>query len=411
MKGSDPVVSECLNGLIPEHAFLNRFEVFKQGFTMPFPTIKFFSPAILLLFVAAVRAESDPLTVEACYQQQDKACLEAIYQDIVTNKSPEKLDAMYYLGLIYLEEGDDKAAKRQFDMAEMFGDGQRSTDKQVEIILRGNIEAEPRDCFKLPAAEQCLLDIANSTSEKADVAYFFLAGALFETEPERAGGYAIKAAEMGHSTAQCLLAAGYAHEPVEGVSVTAGYVPFLPKDYEKSRYWGEKCGSGPFQGYSKKHFKKYQAAEGHKAYVRFGPKYRNFEQGAATAEIAVKLAGELCRLGTQDRKENLACQIVNVDDQWVDFFVAEPLPQRTGAYEDLLKADARHYFKTKYKNATGPKVFVQGPLGNWSARYGSADQPFDAVIQDAINACQKSWRSQKYSLACEVINKNGEWLN
>ena len=374
---------------------------------MKIKSILFLLSSAFLVQAGFVQSNQDD--PNACYESKDKECLEAMYKDIVTNPAPEKSDAIYLLGLLYLEEENYEAAKDQFEMGIMFGDQERNAEKFSELVKSGHVEIRAFDCFAI-GTEQCFLDVAEKNPEKAGVAYYHLSSMLSKTDATRATEYTIKAAELGHVTSACLLAFGYGHYKASGPSVTAGFVPELPKDYEKARLWGEECGSGPFPGYSKKHFTKYEAAKGHKAYAIFGTKYRIYEQGAATPEIASVMASKLCEFRTKDRSEDEECLIVNIDGEWVDHFAAESLPERAGAVDDLLQMEARESYE-KYLIHSGPnKVFVQGPLGNWSWRSRAADVSIEEVTRQAVESCQKSWRYTSYGSACEAVNVNGEWL-
>jgi len=368
-----------------------------------------FLTALLFLLSDAVRAQSDE--TKACYEAKDKECLEAIYKDIVDNPAPEKLDAMYFLGLLYLDEKNYEAAKTQFELGATFGDNDRSSKKLAELIASGNVEVTTTDCMII-GSEECFLNVAANNPEEADKAYYLLSAILNESDAERSAEFAIKAAELGHRTAECLLGFGYGHEKASGPSVTVGFVPQLPKDYEQARYWRTKCGIGPFHGYDEKHFAKYKKGKSHNAYAVMGKKYYVFSTDAATPEIAASIAGALCHLGSKRKADDEECLIVSVDGEWVEYFVAPPLPERVGSAEDLLQLSARQDFNNKYEKETSAKVFVQGPLGNWSWRsQRSSDIPIEELTKTAINHCQGGWLYKQLGSACEVINLNGDWVN
>lgn len=366
---------------------------------------------MLLFFVVIMgRTYASTPEVNRCYEQKDKDCLESIFKDIVSNPSQEKHDAMYYLGEIYLEENNYEAAKKQFTIAAMFGDGQRSKDKLIEIIKSGNVQLEPLDCFRI-ATEECFHNVAKTKPDKADVAYYFLGQFLEGSDPKRAIDFTIKAAELGHKTSACLVASAYGKEKFRLYEASDSIKAALPKDYAKARAWGEKCGAGAFGGYSKKHFKKYADAKDHKAYAKSGSKHLTYSQGAATPEIAIYLAGALCQSRAKRKKSKEPCLVVNVDNRWIDYRPAPSRPDRTGSVEDLYYNKARIYFENKYKNAKGVKVFVQGPLGNWSAKIRPSGHPIEELSKAAIDTCQNGWSYKEYGSACKVINVNGEWVN
>jgi len=199
---------------------------------MNFKTIFLLLGCTLLLQAGFVQSnQGDP---NSCYESKDKECLEAIYKDIVTNPAPEKSDAIYLLGLLYLEEENYEAAKDQFEMGIMFGDQERNAEKYTELVKSGHVELRSSDCFAI-GTEQCFLDVAEKNPEKAGVAYYHLSSMLSKTDATRAAEYTIKAAELGHKTSACLLAFGYGHYKANGPSAMAGFVPELPKDYEKAR--------------------------------------------------------------------------------------------------------------------------------------------------------------------------------
>jgi len=266
------------------------------------------SSALLVLSGFAHAQQGDP---KVCFEQKDKACLKEAFATIFDKPTPEKIDAIYLLGLLYLEEENYEDAKSQFEMGMMFGDTRRSQDKYIELVKSGNIEIEPSDCLAIKS-EECLVNVAEDDPDKAPVAYYHLARLLSESDAERAAESTIKAAELGHRTAACLLAYGYGHEKASGPSSMAGFVPQLPKDYKKARAWGETCGHGPYVGYIEKHFKKYEGSPDHKAYAKFGG-YGMFQSGLATPEYAASLAAELCHLGSKKKPANESCTIVSVD--------------------------------------------------------------------------------------------------
>ncbi len=253
------------------------------------------------------------------------------------------------------------------------------------------------------------MNVAENDPEQADVAYYLLARTIAESDPERAAEYTIKAANLGHGTSECLLSFGYAHERATGVSSMARFVPQLPKDFEKSRHWSNKCSNGPFAGYREQHFKKYEAAKNHKAYAKSANKHRTYLSQFASPEIAASVVGELCKLGAQIKEIEDECVIVSIDGEWVDYTRAPPLPERVGELEDLLMSNARTNFNGKFQTAPEPKVFAQGPLGNWASS-ANPNASLEAVTQLAIKNCQNNWRYEKYGSACEVVNVNGEWV-
>lgn len=378
-----------------------------------------FALLMCALFALPGYSNAQASNPDDCFSLKDVACLEAIYKDILDNETPQKLDAIYLHGVLQLNDEKYEEAKDLFTMALMFGDTTRSAEKYAELVKSGNVEVEPYDCLAI-ASEECLFAVIESKPEKAHIAYYHLAGLVSKTEPERTGEYTLKAAEMGHGTSECLLAYGYAHEKASGPSTMAGFVPELPLDYEKSRSWGEKCGHGPFRGYNEKHFTKYKSAKSHSAYAKFGSKHRIYAQGAATPEIAASLATEFCRQGVEkkfkDKKikqkdmDNNQCLIVSVDGEWVDYFEGKPLlPTNVTGVEGLLSASAREHYP-KYEAAPSPKVYVQGPLGNWYYSAGRGTGTVEQQIEIAISKCHESWRYTKYGSECKAININGEWV-
>ena len=364
---------------------------------------------LLLLILTSSYAHAQFDAVNACYEQKDKACLKEFTGAILEGATPEVNEAAYLLGQLYLEEGDYEQAKDTFEIAVAFGGSEKNFNELKKLLNSGKIDLETTDCMFLKS-EQCLLDVAEKKPEKAGVAYYLLAGMLSKDDPERTTELTLKAANLGHTTAACLLAASYANEKVKGPSVTAGYSPELPVDYEQSRYWSKKCGNGPFNGYSEKHFKRYQSANGHRAYAKFGTRYRTFSSGVATPELAVSLAGALCKSGTKDKEEDEQCLVVNVDGEWVDYTVAAAMPNYLQGIDSLILKGSRNYYKNKYLPATGVKVIVQGPLGNWAGWIGGSNDSLDDLTRKAIERCQNGWQFERHGSACEVVNFNGVWV-
>ena len=143
-------------------------------------------------------------TPQSCFENKDKACLEAIYKDITTHPDPSKTEAMYLHGRLFLDEEDFEAAKNQFEMAEMFGDGERSKEAKEGLIRSGKIKLDVLDCFVIDSV-QCFLDIAQKNPKDAPATYYLLSGYVKKTDPKLATSYMIKAAEMGHETAQFIV--------------------------------------------------------------------------------------------------------------------------------------------------------------------------------------------------------------
>lgn len=168
------------------------------------PCLSILLAAVFALSPLNVVTAAGADTPQSCFESKDKACLETIYKDITTNPDPSKTEAMYLHGRLFLDEEDFEAAKNQFEMAEMFGDGERSKAATEEIIRSGKVKLTSRDCF-IVDTEQCFLDVAESNPKKAPVAYYHLGGYLRKSDPEKAKAYTIKAAEMGHETAQFIV--------------------------------------------------------------------------------------------------------------------------------------------------------------------------------------------------------------
>lgn len=362
---------------------------------------------LFVLFSNQAYAQFD--AVNACYEAKDKECLKDYVGAVLIGATPEINQGVYLLGQLYLEEGNYEEAKETFEIGVAFGSSDKSGEELLKLLKSGKVEIDTTDCVYI-GTEQCFLDVAENKPEKAGAAYYLLAQQLSGKDPERTAEYTLKAANLGHTTAACLLAAGYAKEKVRGISSTAGFIPELPLDFEQSRYWSKKCGNGPFAGYSEKHFKKYQAANGHRAYAKFGSRYRTFSSGAATPEMAIHLAGEFCKRGTENKKEDEECLLVNVDGEWVDYTVAKPMPHYLRGVDSLILKNSRSYFKGKYSKAVGPKVIVQGPLGNWAGWIGGDNASLDDLTRKSIERCHNSWQYKKYGSTCELVNFNGVWV-
>ena len=114
---------------------------------MKIKSILFLLSSAFLVQAGFVQSNQDD--PNACYESKDKECLEAMYKDIVTNPAPEKSDAIYLLGLLYLEEENYEAAKDQFEMGIMFGDQERNAEKFSELVKSGHVEIRAFDCFAI----------------------------------------------------------------------------------------------------------------------------------------------------------------------------------------------------------------------------------------------------------------------
>lgn len=360
------------------------------------------------LLISATVSQAE--TPQICFEQKDKACLEELYSDIVTNPTPQNGEAAYLLGQLEMEDQNYEEAKTHFEIGAMFGSHAKSAEALKDLLASGKIALDPVDCLSAPTPDTCLLTIAEGQTDKSPSAYYLLAGLLADSAPDKAATYTILSAEGGHLTSACLLAAGYAETKPDGPSVTAGFVPAVGLDYEQARRWGEECGFGPFPGYNASYFDKYLAAEQHSAYAIFKDKGSIFDAGSATPEIAASIASALCDKYSQRAPEDEPCKILSVDGEWVDYFVAPPLPEPTGTVEDLLKASARVSFTQEYTGYAAPKAFAQGPLGNWSWIARTEAVSLEEVKRIVLENCQNSWQYKKYGSACKIVNVNDEWV-
>ena len=120
----------------------------------------------------------------------------------------------------------------------------------------------------------------------------------------------------------------------------------------------------------------------------FGDSYGIFHDGAATPDIAASIAGLLCTIGSKRGADDEECRIVSVDGEWVDYFVAQPLPERTGAIEDLLQLSARKEIE-RYNEETTQRCLCKAP---WATGAGVHEEAVRWTLTSSHSSLSRTAR-------------------
>lgn len=204
----------------------------------------------LLSFTA--EAFSEASDSKNCFEKKDKVCLETISEKPSTDYTPEEFDAVYFLGLLHMNDKEYKAAKSQFKWGSSLGDKVRNIEKMTELFKGRHIEFSVDDCHAIrlgvtvdmdlySMAEECYLSAAKNRPKTAKSAYYSTAAMYKDADPTRAEQYLIKAAELRHMTSICLLELAYTEFEAGERKPLVAFILDLEKDSEKASYWGEKC--------------------------------------------------------------------------------------------------------------------------------------------------------------------------
>ncbi len=364
--------------------------------------------AISGLFVAVSSAHSLAQSLsatnqspQACFEQRNEACLEAIYADLVSNPSDEKFEALYLHGNIKLENEDYEGAKDLFMMGSAFGgDKAVLTKALLGLYEQGKASFDPAECVTI-GSESCL----NSSIDGDDPvdsrnAQYLLGGLIHKEDPKRALSLFESAAEAGHRTAICEMQKLYATGAVG-----------LEADYDKSVRYGLDCTfSPPFKRFDQKYFSKYEKKKDHRAFAHADDGFSIYAAGITSPELAASLAHLYCQKNKKRKPNASPCKVINVDGTFVETADLRKLPETANGIEDLIAISAQDSYVKKYLKESDPKVFVQSASGAWSWRSrGSSDNDLEKVQQDALAACGKQWQA-KFGFACKVVNINGDWV-
>ena len=366
-----------------------------------------------VVFVSSLSAEEKVVqtkTADACYKEKDEVCLERMFSDIIKKRTEEKEKALYLLGLLRVEDGKNLvSAKELFSMLLVFGGDvyKEASIKQLKKLYEGSkVEFDTLECAAIES-EACFNRIINGTNpHKAMNARYVLGKAIYKTDPRRSYKLLRSAADAGHLSARCELAAFYADDEVKDG---------IPMDYHQSVTYRLGCMGPvkpPFKRFNKKHFAKYDSKKAHKAYAHRATGYATFVQDRTSAEIAARTALELCKVLSKDRDGGSECKVINVNGKWVKDPVLANFEKSLGGVKSLVSYSALNAYKTKYSRANNPKVFVQSPIGPWQwYAKGNSGLSLEKLKAKALRVCNQHKAVIKTKLSCKLVNINGEWVN
>lgn len=362
------------------------------------------SPAFSQDETPETQSAPESRTADECFAQGDEACLEEIYSTIVTESTPEKSKAVYLLGKLKLDKGEDlEGAKDQFMMTLMFGEGfeEQALKEIVGMYESGAVEFETTDCLAIKDNACFEKIIAGDDPIKTRNAQYLLAKKIVEENPRRALELYTASAEAGHGTSGCKLAQFYADDGMD-----------TPKDYHKSKSLEMACyGKRPFKKFNKKHFTKYAAQPDHKAYAYAENGYGHYVKGITNPGWAATLAMKYCETYAKKRSGNPECSVVNVDGTWVEDAKLIPVPDAFASADDLITLNAKKSYLDKYVKDKTDKIFVQSSTGAWTWKTkGTKDVSLEQLKAQALESCNKNFKEELEN-RCKVVNINGKWVN
>lgn len=366
------------------------------------PNLFFFSKisALLILYLTSALWHIPSFASSAaqtCFKAKDKPCLEQLQTTPIDDSkdNPDAYDAMYYLGLLYLNEGNSAEAKRQFMMAVAFGKGHhKSKTKLIELHKNNAVQFDAAECMSIESRE-CLTALANDKNDAA--AQFLLGSLIIEDDPQNAAHYLSKAAKQGHKTALCVLAE----------STQNGRLKTSQNYHDAVEYLERNClGFSPYKKIDRKHFKKYATQPKHKAYAysESGSAYSKY--GFVSPEAAAKSALISCE--QHNKQDDLPCNIINLDGKWVKDYTPSTSPGLLTGIDRLLTNKAKKSFVQQYEKMTSTKVFVQSDIGSWSWK-SSSNETLAELTAKVIKKCNSQSGKLSNSFPCRVININGQW--
>jgi hypothetical protein len=362
----------------------------------------FSAGAICAIALSVSPANAQQRSADTCYDEQDQACLEEMFSDIVGNPSPEKTRAIYLLGLLQRNAGDFKSAKDTFMMSVGFGGSVEGQQALIELFeSEPSAFNEPADCLAVES-EACMVTIIeNGQGDDVRNAQYLLGSMLLSSEPARGVQLLETAHAAGHGTAACVLQDLY----------LAG-APGVQADYHKSVSIGFEClFEKPFPNLNDTHFAKYEALSDHKAYALADDGFSSYSEGIVDPDVAARLAKEYCDASPQRQSDAPACRVINQDGIWVDSPELQNIPEFSGGFDGLITVTAQASYQDKYTDEEGIKVFVQSKNGSWTWRSSTrSDATIEALTEDALESCADGWRNM-LDYPCEVVNINGEWVN
>ncbi|MCK0118904.1 hypothetical protein MWU61_00025 [Loktanella sp. F6476L] len=357
-----------------------------------------------LITVSGGYALAQDVDIDACFANKDAACLETFFADIVTNNSPEKSRAMYLLGVLQEQAAEYATAQETYMMSVGFGGGDEPNDALKALFAsQPEVFDDPADCFQIES-EQCFQQIIeNDAGESGLNAKFLLGSLLLDSKDEAARGIALleEAANGGHRTAPCVLQEAFGSD---GQQVAGNYDKFVT--------FGRQCGlDDPLPQLDDSHYSEYEGKKDNKAYAINERGVSSYSSGIATPEIAARLALEYCNSSPHRRSDSAVCQVVNINEVWVDSPETSEIPDFSGGIDGLISLSAKESYSNQYVQEDDPKVFVQSRSGSWQWQSaGSSGRTIEDLTERALERCNSGWQ-KRLGYPCEVINVNGEWID
>ena len=359
------------------------------------PTIKNLSVCLFFLLLSInSTASAQTQSAEACYAEQDRECLEEHVGKMITDPSPDSVDASYYLGLLFLNEDNNaEEAKKYFEMAVAFGRHEKSRVEIQKLIKSKAAGVEPVDCLLIDDFD-CLYNFADK--ENNPIAQYFIGKEIVKSEPKKGSEYYLKAARQGHLTSVCYVVDRY----------FADELP-IELDHNEAVKFRIRCYDEPYKRQDKAHFDKYLAANDNKAYAASDSGRGASRAGYVSGDIAAHLALENCRRSNAAKEKDMPCRVVSIDGEWVKAAEPPPLPEFVGKDAPFIHHGMNDSYANKYVPLTSQKVIAYARNGVWSWQ-ASNEKNVTQLSELVLGKCQGANKLEdKYP--CKIVNINGKW--
>jgi len=164
-----------------------------------------------------------------------------------------------------------------------------------------------------------------------------------------------------------------------------------------------------FKKFGERMLASYEKRSGHKAlsYSQSGKAFHTV--GHTNVHSAARLTLDFCEMRNKKDQAQHPCQIVKLDDKWVDGYEPPEFPEQIDSIDQITGNAAKKKFEKEYTKAEGDKVFVYSYSGSFGWR-ASAELSIERMTSLSMDDCKNKNKSFKTLYPCKVINVNGSWL-
>ena len=164
-----------------------------------------------------------------------------------------------------------------------------------------------------------------------------------------------------------------------------------------------------FKEFGERIIASYKKRSSHKAlsYSQSGKSFHTF--GHTNVHSAARLTLDFCEMRNKKDQAQYPCQIVKLDDKWVDGYEPPKFPEQIDSIDQITGNAAKKKFEKEYIKAEGDKVFVYSYSGKFGWR-ASTELSIERMTSLSMENCKNKNKSFKALYPCKVINVNGSWL-